>query len=120
MKKLNNEMAQFFRELYAGEEKVLVFGEGAKKARIMLVGEAPGAQEALLGRPFVGKAGKNLDEFLEISGFRREELTHQRPPAGPPGFPPRAEPLPHALPRGGSDSGPGSKRRSRASSPNAW
>ena len=74
MKKLNQEMAQFFRELYAGEEKVLVFGEGAKNARIMLVGEAPGAQEALLGRPFVGKAGKNLDEFLELSGFRREEL----------------------------------------------
>lgn len=74
MKKLNNEMAKFFRELYAGEEKVLVFGEGAKKARIMLVGEAPGAQEALMGRPFVGKAGKNLDEFLELSGFKREEL----------------------------------------------
>jgi uracil-DNA glycosylase len=74
MKKLNQEMAKFFRELYAGEDKVFVFGEGAKKARIMLVGEAPGAQEALLGRPFVGKAGKNLDEFLELSGFKREEL----------------------------------------------
>jgi DNA polymerase len=74
MKKLNQEMEKFFRELYAGEEKVLVYGEGAKKARIMLVGEAPGAQEALMGRPFVGKAGKNLDEFLEISGFKREEL----------------------------------------------
>lgn len=74
MKKLNREMAEFFRELYAGEDKVLVFGEGAKNARILLVGEAPGAQEALLGRPFVGKAGKNLDEFLELSGFRREEL----------------------------------------------
>ena len=74
MKKLNSEMAKFFRELYAGEDKVLVFGEGSKKSRIMLVGEAPGAQEALLGRPFVGKAGKNLDEFLELSGFKREEL----------------------------------------------
>ncbi len=74
MKKINQEMTKFFRELYAGEDKVLVFGEGAKNARIMLVGEAPGAQEALLGRPFVGKAGKNLDEFLELSGFKREEL----------------------------------------------
>jgi len=74
MKKLNQEMAQFFRTLYAGEEKVLVFGEGRKNARIMLVGEAPGAQEALLGRPFVGKAGKNLDKFLEMTGFRREDL----------------------------------------------
>jgi len=74
MKKLNQEMTQFFRGLYTGEDKVLVLGEGAKNARIMLVGEAPGAQEALLGRPFVGKAGKNLDEFLELSGFKREEL----------------------------------------------
>ena len=74
MKKLNQEMEKFFRELYAGEEKVLVFGEGAKNARLMLVGEAPGAQEALMGRPFVGKAGKNLDEFLALSGFKREEL----------------------------------------------
>ncbi len=74
MKKLNLEMAAFFRELYAGEEKVLVFGEGARSAQIVLVGEAPGAQETLTGRPFVGKAGKNLDEFLQLSGFKREEL----------------------------------------------
>ncbi len=74
MKKLNQEMTKFFRELYAGEDKVLVFGEGKRHARLVLVGEAPGAQEALLGRPFVGKAGKNLDEFLEMSGFRREDL----------------------------------------------
>ena len=74
MIKLNQEMTKFFRELYAGEDKVLVFGEGKRHAKLMLVGEAPGAQETLQGRPFVGKAGKNLDEFLELSGFRREEL----------------------------------------------
>jgi uracil-DNA glycosylase family 4 len=74
MKKLNAQMSAFFKELYAGEEKVLVYGEGARDARLVLVGEAPGAQEALLGKPFVGKAGKNLDEFLALSGFSRDEL----------------------------------------------
>jgi DNA polymerase len=74
MKKYRQEMAAFFRDLYEGDSKVLVFGEGDPKAQLMLIGEAPGEQEALTGRPFVGKAGKNLDEFLALSGFRREEL----------------------------------------------
>lgn len=74
MKKYKQEMIRFFRDLYEGEQKVLVFGEGEAHAAIMLVGEAPGEQEALLGRPFVGKAGKNLDEFLALSGFVREQL----------------------------------------------
>ncbi len=74
MKKFKAEMADFFREVYPGEQKLLVFGEGAERAALMLVGEAPGAQESLLGRPFVGKAGKNLDEFLTLSGFDRAQL----------------------------------------------
>lgn len=74
MKKFRAEMTAFFREVYPGDEKLLVFGEGAERAAVMLVGEAPGAQEALQGKPFVGKAGKNLDEFLAISGFDRAEL----------------------------------------------
>ena len=40
----------------------------------MLVGEAPGEQEALEGRPFVGKAGRNLAGFLEALGLRRSEI----------------------------------------------
>ena len=40
----------------------------------MLIGEAPGEQEALEGRPFVGKAGKNLDGFLKAVGLRRGEI----------------------------------------------
>ena len=40
----------------------------------MLIGEAPGEQETLKRRPFVGKAGKNLDEFLEIAGLDRSDL----------------------------------------------
>ena len=53
---------------------MLVFGEGPLRARVMLVGEAPGEREALEGRPFVGRAGKNLDAFLEGAHIRREEL----------------------------------------------
>jgi len=40
----------------------------------MLIGEAPGEQESLQGRPFVGKAGKNLDHFLDLAGLAREEI----------------------------------------------
>ena len=49
-----------------------VFGEGRAKAELMLVGEQPGDQEDLAGRPFVGPAGKLLDRALEEAGIDRE------------------------------------------------
>ncbi len=52
----------------------IVFGEGDPQASIMLIGEAPGAEETRLSRPFVGKAGKNLDEFLSVLSLSREEI----------------------------------------------
>jgi DNA polymerase len=48
-----------------------VFGEGAAKAPVMLVGEQPGDQEDKQGRPFVGPAGRLLDEALELAGIDR-------------------------------------------------
>jgi len=48
-----------------------VFGEGASKAVIMIVGEQPGDQEDRVGRPFVGPAGKLLDEALSEAGIDR-------------------------------------------------
>jgi uracil-DNA glycosylase family protein len=48
-----------------------VFGEGALRARVMLVGEQPGNDEDLAGRPFVGPAGKLLDRALEEAGIDR-------------------------------------------------
>jgi uracil-DNA glycosylase family protein len=51
-----------------------VFGDGAGKARIMLVGEQPGDREDLAGEPFVGPAGHVLDEALERAGIRREDV----------------------------------------------
>ena len=74
MENLRAEMTTFYQKLYPDEPKTLVFGEGPVHARLMMIGEAPGEQESLKGRPFVGKAGKNLDEFLKLSGLDRAEL----------------------------------------------
>ncbi len=49
-------------------------GEGNQKADIMFIGEAPGRFEDLKGRPFVGAAGKVLDELLEHVGLKRSEI----------------------------------------------
>lgn len=54
--------------------KRIVYGEGAAAPTLMMIGEAPGGEEELQGRPFVGKAGKNLTAFLEIVGLKREEI----------------------------------------------
>jgi uracil-DNA glycosylase len=48
-----------------------VFGEGPTSAQAMLVGEQPGDQEDLQGQPFVGPAGRLLDEALELAGVDR-------------------------------------------------
>jgi uracil-DNA glycosylase len=49
-----------------------VFGEGARTAEIVFVGEQPGDKEDLAGRPFVGPAGRVLDEALELAGIDRK------------------------------------------------
>ncbi|MDQ3940443.1 MAG: UdgX family uracil-DNA binding protein [Actinomycetota bacterium] len=49
-----------------------VFGEGMKKSDVVLVGEQPGDKEDLAGRPFVGPAGRVLDEALEEAGIDRD------------------------------------------------
>ena len=51
-----------------------VFGEGPRKATLMLVGEQPGDQEDRQGHPFVGPAGRILDEALEEAGIDRSEV----------------------------------------------
>jgi uracil-DNA glycosylase family protein len=50
-----------------------VFGEGARHAEVMLVGEQPGDKEDIAGRPFVGPAGRLLDEALEEAGIDRSQ-----------------------------------------------
>jgi uracil-DNA glycosylase len=51
-----------------------VFGEGKLSSTIMIVGEQPGDQEDLSGRPFVGPAGKLLDRALEDAGIARNDI----------------------------------------------
>lgn len=52
----------------------VVFGEGNADAALTLIGEGPGDQEDRRGRPFVGKAGKLLDEVLADAQIRREDI----------------------------------------------
>ena len=49
-------------------------GEGPEDARVMIVGEAPGAEEERTGRPFVGRSGNLLTEILTAAGLKREEI----------------------------------------------
>ena len=51
-----------------------VFGEGDPDARLMFIGEGPGADEDRQGRPFVGKAGMLLDKMINAMQFSREEV----------------------------------------------
>ncbi len=54
--------------------KNFVFGEGSSGARLVVIGEAPGAEEDAQGRPFVGRSGKLLDKILEAIGFSRNDV----------------------------------------------
>lgn len=72
-----NSMNQLYRERldkHFGGEVPLVFGDGNTDSRIVLVGEAPGRTEVEQGKPFVGQAGKNLEEFINILGIAREDI----------------------------------------------
>ncbi len=52
----------------------VVFGEGARDAEVMFIGEGPGEQEDLSGRPFVGRGGKFLDEMLAMIDLDRSKI----------------------------------------------
>ncbi|PKN46966.1 MAG: hypothetical protein CVU59_04425, partial [Deltaproteobacteria bacterium HGW-Deltaproteobacteria-17] len=56
----------------AGGRTHLVFGEGAAPADLMFIGEGPGEQEDLQGRPFVGRAGELLTKMIEAMGLSRD------------------------------------------------
>lgn len=50
----------------------VIFGEGNQKAKILVIGEAPGHDEDIIGRPFVGKSGQLFDKIMAACGFTRE------------------------------------------------
>lgn len=52
----------------------LVFGSGNPQASVMIIGEAPGANEDKQGEPFVGKAGQRLQELLALAGLNRDDI----------------------------------------------
>lgn len=60
-------------DLYRTRTKV-VFGAGDRNAKIMFIGEAPGANEDLQGEPFVGRAGKLLNAMLQSIGLKRSDV----------------------------------------------
>jgi DNA polymerase len=60
-------------KLHAGRTN-LVFGVGNPEARLMFVGEGPGADEDEQGEPFVGRAGQLLTQIIKAMGFAREEV----------------------------------------------
>ena len=71
---LYNEAAVCERCPLSATRTNVVFGAGNADADLMFVGEAPGQQEDLQGIPFVGRAGKLLDQLLEEVGLSREEV----------------------------------------------
>jgi uracil-DNA glycosylase family 4 len=60
-------------KLHRGRNKI-VFGDGSSQARLVFVGEGPGADEDLQGLPFVGRAGKLLTQMIEAMGLERREV----------------------------------------------
>ncbi len=58
----------------ARTRRTVVFGEGNEQADLVFVGEAPGEEEDLQGRPFVGRAGKFLDQMIQRVGLSRKDV----------------------------------------------
>jgi DNA polymerase len=56
------------------QRTTIVFGEGNPQAKLMFIGEGPGADEDATGRPFVGRAGQLLDKIIDAIGYKRQEV----------------------------------------------
>lgn len=72
--KVRDEALQCQKCALAGTRRHVVFGEGSLHARLMFVGEGPGATEDATGRPFVGPAGQLLERMLGAIGLTRDEV----------------------------------------------
>lgn len=71
---LSGEIGDCRRCKLSSGRKNIVFGEGNADAPVMFIGEAPGREEDLQGRPFVGEAGQLLTRLIERMGFKREDV----------------------------------------------
>lgn len=74
LEKIANEVRQCCKCGLGAERTNAVPGEGNPDARIMFVGEAPGADEDAQGRPFVGRAGQLLDKIIIACGLKRSDV----------------------------------------------
>ncbi len=96
LQELNSRVLKCSRCVLRETCRTVVPGEGLAAAEIMFIGEGPGQKEDELGRPFVGAAGKFLDEMLADIGIKREEvyianIVKCRPPGNRDPFPEEAE-----------------------------
>ena len=71
-----NELIEKLNEEYIlkNKYKEIVLGDGNLNSKIMFIGEAPGKEEVRQKKPFVGQAGQNLTEFLDIAGLKRNDI----------------------------------------------
>jgi uracil-DNA glycosylase family 4 len=74
LKKLREDIGDCGRCKLSGKRTNIVFGEGNPDARLMFIGEAPGREEDLQARPFVGEAGRLLTRLIDKMGFKREDV----------------------------------------------
>lgn len=78
IKQLNDIRARYERDAphkhFVTDHHSIVFGEGDPRAKLMFVGEAPGADEDACGRPFVGRSGQLLNKMIEALGLKREHV----------------------------------------------
>lgn len=74
MKKIEENIGRCYRCELGTSRLNPVPGEGSPQANVIMVGEAPGAKEDKTGKPFVGSAGKVLDEVLTLAGIKREDV----------------------------------------------
>lgn len=86
LKMLRDEIGDCQRCKLSKGRKNIVFGEGNAEAKLMFIGEGPGKDEDMQGRPFVGEAGQILNSLISKRGWKREEvyianIVKCRPPA---------------------------------------
>lgn len=71
---LKDEVSDCNKCMLASTRDKIVFGSGSLESKLMIIGEAPGKDEDLMGEPFVGRAGKLLDEILFSMSVTRENV----------------------------------------------
>lgn len=74
LERIRNELGDCKRCKLHKTRRTIVFGEGNEKATLMFIGEGPGYDEDVQGRPFVGKAGQLLTKIIQSVNLRREEV----------------------------------------------